>query len=126
MIRPEAIGEEYVEIYEAAKDSAADAPRRPGPRRGASADATELCLRRGGSPDADETTPSLVPKIEVPVRRNWIEGATFAQSIRNRSSIAAAGIAAAATSVNSVFIREENDIIHGHTPREGISRPIYL
>ena len=29
-------------------------------------------------------------------------------------------------SVNSVFIRGENDIIHGHIPREGISRPIYL
>ena len=92
-----AMDEEIVEELEAVKDSAANAPRRPGPRRGASADATELCLRRGGSPDADETTPSLVPKIEVPVRRNWIEGATFAQSIRNRSSIAAAGIAAAAS-----------------------------
>ena len=34
--------------------------------------------------------------------------------------------AAERTSVNSVFIRGENDIIHGHTPREGISRPIYL
>ena len=98
LIRPEAMtGEEHVEKYEAAKDSAADASRRPGPRRGASADATELCLRRGASPDADETTPSLVPKIEVPIRRNWIEGATFAQSIWNRSSIAAAGIAAAAS-----------------------------
>jgi hypothetical protein len=97
VIRPEAIGEEYVEKYEAAKDSATDAPRRPGPRRGASADATELCPRRGASPDTDEMTPSLVPKIEVPIRRNWIEGATFAQSIWNRSSIAAAGIAAAAS-----------------------------
>jgi hypothetical protein len=66
VIRPEAMGEEYVEKHEAAKDSAADASRRPGPRRGASADAAELCLRRGASPD-DETTPSLVPKIEVPV-----------------------------------------------------------
>ena len=90
-------GEEHVEKHEAAKDSAADASRQPGPRRGASADATELCLRRGGSPDADETTPSLVPKIEVLIRRNWIEGATFAQSIWNRSSIAAAGNAAAAS-----------------------------
>ena len=86
VIRPEAIGEEYVEKYKAAKDSAAEAPRRPGPRRGASADAAELRLRRGASPD-----------IEVPIRRNWIEGATFAQSIWNRSSIAAAGIAAAAS-----------------------------
>jgi gamma-glutamyl phosphate reductase len=34
--------------------------------------------------------------------------------------------AAPLASVNSVFIRGENDIIHGHTPREGISRPIYL
>ena len=30
------------------------------------------------------------------------------------------------TSVNSIYIRENYDIIHGHTPREGISRPIYL
>ena len=67
-MRPEAMtGEEHVEKYEAAKDSAADAPRRPGPRRGASADATELCPRRGASPDADETTPPLMPKIEVTV-----------------------------------------------------------
>ena len=92
-----AMDEEFVEELEAVKDSAANASWRPGPRRGASADATELCLRRGASPDADETTPSLVPKIEVPIRRNWIEGATFAQSIWNRSSIAAAGIAAAAS-----------------------------
>ena len=62
-----------------------------------SADATELCPRRGASPEADEMTPSLVPKIEVPIRRNWIEGATFAQSIWNRSSIAAAVVAAAAS-----------------------------
>ena len=85
LIGPEAMtGEEHVEKYEAAKDSATDAPRRPGPRRGASADATELCLRRGASPGA-----------EVPIRRNWIEGATFAQSIWNRSSISAAVVAAA-------------------------------
>ena len=30
------------------------------------------------------------------------------------------------TSVNSIDILENYDIIHGHTPREGISRPIYL
>ena len=71
MIGPEAMtGEEHVEKYEAAKDSAADASRQPGPRRGASADATELCPRRGASLDTDETTPSLVPKIEVLIRGN--------------------------------------------------------
>ena len=50
-------GEEHVEKYEAAKDSAIDAPRRPGPRRGASADATELCPRRDASADATELCP---------------------------------------------------------------------
>jgi hypothetical protein len=68
LIRPEAmIGEEHVEKYEAVKDSVADAPRRPGLRRGATVDATELRPRRGASSDADEMTPSLVPKIEESV-----------------------------------------------------------
>ena len=48
------------------------------------------------------------------------------QRIRLKNLIGGIILTELKSSVNSVFIREENDIIHGHPPRGGISRPIYL
>ena len=50
---------------------------------------------------------------ETKEKKTWLmSGVWFVSS-------SSAQFTTAATSVNSVFIREENDIIHGHPPRGG-------